>query len=313
MNRIEPGPDKATALLWQKAVRDHPDRPQPAWCHVLWCLALRLGWKTGTGYASIEVLAADAGCSASTVKRATDWARKAGLLVQTSQGGRRGTEVRASEWMLCPPVPTALPRPVGRTSPTAPPGPVGTFPIGQEQLPNSSGEASQQLSPDPPSLPKNHLAKESSLSRTERGLYARLVAELGATEREANWIVQNAREDPSIRQPFAYLRKALDNGDGPELLSGIRAWIASMEPRWAIVRAARLQREARQREAEAEAAAAEPVVDLDGDELLWPDAELGDGDDAEPEPELPPWTGDELVDAAEADSSDEAVSDDCPF
>ena len=60
---------------WLKAVRDHPDRPSPTQCHALACLALRLDWTTGAGFASTAEIAADAGCDENTVRRATAWAR----------------------------------------------------------------------------------------------------------------------------------------------------------------------------------------------------------------------------------------------
>jgi hypothetical protein len=86
---------------WQKAVRDHPDRPPPEQCLVLDRLALRLDWRTGSGSTSSVQLAADADCTDRTVRRATGWARRAGLLDQTRRGHRLGNGQRAaSEWQL---------------------------------------------------------------------------------------------------------------------------------------------------------------------------------------------------------------------
>jgi hypothetical protein len=90
---------------WLVAIRDHPERPAPLQCHVLTMLALRMDWKTGTGYASTGQLMTDAKVAESTVRRATSWARKTGLLIQTRRGHRLGSgQVAASEWKLTQPV-----------------------------------------------------------------------------------------------------------------------------------------------------------------------------------------------------------------
>jgi hypothetical protein len=49
-----------------------------------------------------------------------------------------------------------------------------------------------------------------------------ILASLGATEREIDLIIARINTDPGIRHPAAYLRTALGNGDGSELLSAIR-------------------------------------------------------------------------------------------
>lgn len=89
---------------WQKAVRDHLDRP-PA----LQCLVLdRLDWNTGTGHASVANLAADAGCKVQTVNRATRWARQHGMLARTKRGhALRNGKGMASEWRLTLPPPAS--------------------------------------------------------------------------------------------------------------------------------------------------------------------------------------------------------------
>src|SRR5260221_8685167 len=78
-------------LEWQKAIRDHPQRPSADQCHVLDRLSLRLGWSTGRGFASLDQLMADAAASKSTVQRALSWARgepkdQAFFLTQTKRG-----------------------------------------------------------------------------------------------------------------------------------------------------------------------------------------------------------------------------------
>lgn len=86
---------------WLKAIRDHPDRPTQAQRHVLTMLALRLSWETGSGFASVPDLCADADVKPRTVKYATSWARDAALLVCTRRGHRLGNgQVAASEWLL---------------------------------------------------------------------------------------------------------------------------------------------------------------------------------------------------------------------
>lgn len=93
-------------LPWMKAVRDHPQRPPSAQRDVLFCLALRLDWKTGEGFASTGQLAADADVDERTVRRATGWARKAAMLVQKRRGHRTGDGgTLASEWRLTMPQP----------------------------------------------------------------------------------------------------------------------------------------------------------------------------------------------------------------
>jgi hypothetical protein len=86
---------------WLVAIRDHPERPAAMQRYVLTMLALRLDWKSGKGFASTAQLAADADVTPPTVKRATSWARKAELLLQTRRGHRLGNgQVAASEWQL---------------------------------------------------------------------------------------------------------------------------------------------------------------------------------------------------------------------
>src|SRR6516225_6316203 len=90
---------------WLVLIRDHPEKPPALQCHVLYGLALRMDWATGSGYASAAQLAADAQCQERTVRNATTWARKAELLLQTRRGHRLGDgRTIASEWQLTRPV-----------------------------------------------------------------------------------------------------------------------------------------------------------------------------------------------------------------
>jgi len=88
------------------AIRDHPNKPAAAQCHVLTVLALRLDWASGTGHASLEVLTKDAGVEERTARRAIDWARgmprdERFFLARTRRGHRLGDGTRlASEWLL---------------------------------------------------------------------------------------------------------------------------------------------------------------------------------------------------------------------
>ncbi len=71
-------------MTWMAAVRDHPEGAR--YYKPLSLLALRLDWKTGTGYCYVEQLMADSGAEKSTVLRALARARSAGLLRQTRRG-----------------------------------------------------------------------------------------------------------------------------------------------------------------------------------------------------------------------------------
>ncbi len=85
-------------------IRDHPDRPPALQRLVLYCLALRMDWETGCGFASTETLAADASAEERTVRRATRWGRQADLLLQTRRGHYISPETSvASEWQLTGP------------------------------------------------------------------------------------------------------------------------------------------------------------------------------------------------------------------
>ena len=88
-------------LAWMTAIRDHPKRPTPAQHLILNCLALRLDWETGAGFASVRQLTDDAGVNEKTVRRATTWARDNGFLTRTRRGHRINAEtVIASSWRL---------------------------------------------------------------------------------------------------------------------------------------------------------------------------------------------------------------------
>jgi hypothetical protein len=100
-NRAAAGRRCAVIERWLMEVRDHPKRPPALQRHVLTMLALRMDWYTGRGSATVKTLMADADASKNTVKRATKWARDAGLVVQTRRGHRISAEVTVpSEWQL---------------------------------------------------------------------------------------------------------------------------------------------------------------------------------------------------------------------
>lgn len=90
---------------WLTAVWAHPDRLPDTQRNALVGLALTLDWATGKGFASVSKIADKSGCGDATVKRATSWARKRGLLIQTRRGRHvgRGASSRASEWRTCAP------------------------------------------------------------------------------------------------------------------------------------------------------------------------------------------------------------------
>lgn len=97
---------------WLNAVYCHPDRPPAAQRDILSALAVKyLDWRSGEGFASIEMLADFCGAARSTVQRALRWARAAELLVLTRRGHRLGNgKTIASEWRL------SLPQGVNRLS-----------------------------------------------------------------------------------------------------------------------------------------------------------------------------------------------------
>jgi hypothetical protein len=53
------------------------------------------------------------------------------------------------------------------------------------------------------------------------------LASLGADQREIKHIVHKIENDPRVRSPAAYLRKALANGDGPEIIAQARGGLAA--------------------------------------------------------------------------------------
>ena len=87
---------------WLNEVYCHPDRPPAAQRDILTALAVKfLDWRSGEGFASIEMIAEFCGAARSTVQRALRWARGAFLLVLTRRGHRLGNgKVIASEWRL---------------------------------------------------------------------------------------------------------------------------------------------------------------------------------------------------------------------
>jgi hypothetical protein len=90
---------------WLSTIYCHPARPPALQRDVLTALAVRfIDWGTGTGRASIDMLAEFCHAGRSTVQRALRWGCKASLMIRTRRGHRvwNGTAV-ASEWMLTVP------------------------------------------------------------------------------------------------------------------------------------------------------------------------------------------------------------------
>lgn len=87
---------------WLNAVYCHPSRPSALQRDVLTALAVKfMDWGTGTGYASISMIAEFTRHTRSTVQRALCWGQKALLLVRTRRGHRLGNgKAIASEWRL---------------------------------------------------------------------------------------------------------------------------------------------------------------------------------------------------------------------
>ena len=193
-------------MPWLKAVRDHPDRPPPVQRHVLTCLVLRLNWGTGSGYVSARQLAADAGCDERTVRRATRWARRAGLLVMTRRGHRiRGGTATASEWRLC----HGADRP--GVSPTGQGRPLGGDPTGQGRPvrgdPTGQRAGTQPDSTTPPSHPVSITPCLSPASDIIRSAFP------DATDDEIEQIRAEVKTRPGVRSVGAYLGAMAANGD----------------------------------------------------------------------------------------------------
>jgi hypothetical protein len=203
---------------WLLAVRDHPQRPPPAQRLVLEAIALRLNWSSGTGFASVEQLMADADASRSTVIRALQWARGDGakLLDQTRRGGRLGNgKIAASEWRLLAPsqgVTRDTLRPASR---------------GQKRDLKVSAETSQGVTGDTPSRPSPSRPSTSSLSR----LRERAAEQTGATEREIELIIKDLRRDPRVRYWPAIFKRELDDGVLADRLERLRQEQARAETR----------------------------------------------------------------------------------
>ncbi len=87
---------------WLNAVYCHPARPSALQRDVLTALAVKFtDWGTGTGCASIEMIAEFTRHTRSTIQRALRWGCGALLLVRTRRGHRLGNgKVIASEWRL---------------------------------------------------------------------------------------------------------------------------------------------------------------------------------------------------------------------
>jgi len=93
---------------WIGAVQRHPDRPAANQRDVLTALAVQfIDWRTGTGYASLEMLSDFCGASRATVQRSLKWGADAGLIIRTKRGHSmiNGGSV-ASEYLLTFPAST---------------------------------------------------------------------------------------------------------------------------------------------------------------------------------------------------------------
>lgn len=164
---------------WLVAVRDHPTRPPSAQRLVLACLATRLDWTAGTGYCSHATMAADAGASVSTAKRATRWAVRAGLLAQTRRGHyiSAGLAV-ASEWQLLVPAQGAMGDPLdpaqGVMSDPLAGGPKGSNerPKGPPVTPHPDTPTSRH--PKPPLPPRKRRGRQPKPSVTDQRVAAAL-------------------------------------------------------------------------------------------------------------------------------------------
>jgi hypothetical protein len=223
-------------MTWMTAVRDHPERPAATQVHVLFALALRMDWSTGQGFASTGQLASDAQCEERTVRRATGWARKAEMLVQSRRGHRLGNgKVIASEWCLAMPVDNHVSTGQGR--------PVEKISTGQGSNLNRTGDASQPDCSTPPSeLSSSETSSSLSASASASGQDERetdfdvderepdfellAAAVPGADERDIENAITNLQMEQfhgRIRSVRGYLRKLIANGDAKALVDDAAA------------------------------------------------------------------------------------------
>jgi hypothetical protein len=187
---------------WLMSIRDHPARPPAIQRHVLCCLALRMTWETGCGFASTAQMMADSDASKATVKRATKWGRDHGHLLQTRRGQRLGSgQLVASEWRLILPAGKTVPagpRPQGLTpEPYRSQGLNG--PVSRAQRDGLKG------SPQTPHQESVVLQESSSSSAGARGLDLLRAVDAEATEEESAEVLNILRGQGS-RDPVAVLR-----------------------------------------------------------------------------------------------------------
>lgn len=205
-----------------RAVRDADPPFTTARLAVLWALGLRMG-PNGSGFASVQTLAADAGVSPETAKRAIRDGRQRGYLLQTRRGHRiSDTVVVASEWQLTMPT-------QGVTGDTL----TQTQGVTGDPLERTQGvrEPTQGVTGDPPRGP------------TPRGhqLAARAAAiianKTGATDAEAAAVVALIERERQPRSITGLVTRLAEDGDLAEWLARVRAdgqradlaaWIASL-------------------------------------------------------------------------------------
>jgi hypothetical protein len=212
---------------------------------VLLMLALRLDWATGTGYASTAQLCADTGASEITVRRALAWARKAGLLNRTRRGHRLGNgRAVASEWAL------ALPsQPVTKKGLSQDSQPVTK--AGLRNL-NRSVEASQPVSPAPPSRPSTSRPPYQGSALAEpspdKGAHSRRATPDGAARPRAEEQENPAEPEPvqaetedqerqrqegdvvRIEDAIAQARAAVNAAKGPPISNGYERGRPATDP-----------------------------------------------------------------------------------
>lgn len=198
---------------WLKAVRDHPDRLDHAQYRALACLALRLDWVTGEGFASIAEVAADADCGERTARRAITWACEHELLVRTAQGRHvgRGSSGRASEYRTCVPLQPVTRDPLPRSQQVTRDRLPG-LPAGHTASGSRSCRASQPVTSGHPSK------SNTSNSYPSKGAQASACATVHAafphlTADETEQIVETITREHRPRNLGAYVKALAANGD----------------------------------------------------------------------------------------------------
>lgn len=191
-------------VVWMRLVRDAAPKFGSARMTVLWALGIRMD-RNGSGFASHDTLAGDAGVSATTAWRATSDARRRGYLVQTRRG-HRVTDVTtiASAWQLTQPITGDELAEIQLLT-------------GDELDPTQLVTGATQLvTRDELRAPLTRAPAASSATRI-------VLEHTNATDEEAVAVVELVRREKHPRALAPFLRRLADDGELPDWLDRLRA------------------------------------------------------------------------------------------